>query len=85
MTTIPMTLPSAMPLIDRVRATRLPPPAERRHIRVALGISLREVGNELGVSQLTVSQWERGLREPRPEHAIAYRALLEALRELAQE
>jgi transcriptional regulator with XRE-family HTH domain len=74
-----------MSLVERVRATRLPPPTQRRAIRTAVGVTLREVAAELGVGQLAVSQWERGVREPRPEHAIAYRRLLETLQELARE
>jgi transcriptional regulator with XRE-family HTH domain len=74
-----------MPLIERVRATRLPAPPRRRAIRLAVGATLKEVAAELGVSQLTVSQWERGKCEPRPEHAIPYRRLLEVLAELAVE
>lgn len=85
MTTIPVTSPGALPLVERVRATRLPAPAQRRAIRLAVGASLREVAAELGVSQITVSQWERGRSDPRPEHAIQYRRLLEELAQLALE
>lgn len=85
MTTTPLATPTVMPLVDRVRATRLPPPAQRRSIRLAVGVSLREMSAELGVSKLTVSHWERGMREPRRDHALRYRRLLDALQGLAQE
>ena len=85
MTTMPSTSISEMSLVERVRATRLPPPAQRRAIRMAVGVTLREIAAEIGVGQLAVSQWERGICEPRTEHAIAYRLVLEQLVELAQE
>lgn len=80
-----VTAETSMPLIDRLRAARLPNPEERRRIRDEAGASLVEVGDELRVSALTVSRWERGLVEPSRDHAIAYRRLLEQLRELARE
>lgn len=85
MTTMPATHAAAMSLIERIRATQLPDPPRRRAIRLAVGGTLREVARDLGVSQLTVSQWERGRSEPRPDHAIRYRELLEKLEAVAAE
>jgi transcriptional regulator with XRE-family HTH domain len=55
----------------------------RRSIRKAARASLRDVADELGVSPMTVLRWEQGKSEPRTRHAIAYRELLDQLRELA--
>jgi DNA-binding XRE family transcriptional regulator len=71
----------ALALAEQVRASRLPPPRERRRIREAARVSLRRAGEELGVDPMTVLRWERGVVEPRLEHAIAYRELLDALAE----
>lgn len=75
------TLPdSVQDLLEDVRASRLPPPAERRATRVLANVSLREAGAALGVDPMTVLRWERGAT-PRRDHAIAYGAFLRALRE----
>jgi DNA-binding transcriptional regulator YiaG len=69
-------------LIDRLRAKReLPPPGERRRIRIAAGASLRDVARELDVSHTAVRRWETK-SVPR-ESRIAYIRLLEQLRQLA--
>lgn len=68
-------------LAEQVRAAQLPSPAMRRTIRRGAGVSLAEVASELGVATVTVLRWERGTSVPRREHAIAYRQLLDALRE----
>lgn len=72
-------------LEDRLRAKRLPPPPRRREIRKSVRATLRDLAAELGVTQLSVSNWERGLHEPRPCHVQPYRELLERLAALAQE
>jgi DNA-binding transcriptional regulator YiaG len=54
----------------------------RRRIRTAARASLRDVARELGVTPMTVARWETG-SEPRLSHAIAYRRLLDQLREIA--
>lgn len=67
-------------LLDRVRARReLPPPAMRRAIREAAGLTLEDFGGALGVSSQAVLYWERGTRFPRPEHLGPYSELLRAL------
>lgn len=69
----------ASPLAELVRASRLPPPAERRRIRLAAGVSLRRMGDALGVTAPTVHNWENSGDGPSMENAARYRALLEQL------
>ncbi|MFJ3714485.1 telomere-associated protein Tap [Streptomyces sp. NPDC090057] len=63
------------------RAT-LPPPAERRRLRQAHGLTLDEVATALRVRRATVSGWEAGRTEPRPPERDAYARLLKQLAEL---
>jgi predicted transcriptional regulator len=69
-------------LAERLAASRLPTPLQRRNIRLAAGASLRDVAHELGVAPMTVARWETG-SEPRLSHAIAYKRLLDQLRKIA--
>jgi transcriptional regulator with XRE-family HTH domain len=50
-----------------------------RLIRLASGLTLEEVGREIGVSVSTVFRWENGERVPRGEAAARYARLLAAL------
>jgi len=68
-------------LPERLRQAQLPPPSVRRRMRGAA--TLRDVGRELGVTAMTVQRWETGVMTPRLEHAIRYRALLDALSDVA--
>lgn len=69
-------------LLERVRSRRtLPLPAERRRIREAAELSLRDVAEVLGVSHTAVASWEAGAT-PR-EHRAAYARLLEELQRIA--
>lgn len=52
----------------------------RQAIRTAARVSLKRMGAEIGVSDVTILRWERGDSEPTIEHAVAYRRLLEDLR-----
>jgi transcriptional regulator with XRE-family HTH domain len=70
-------------LAERVAAARLPAGPIRRSIRVAAGVTLREMADELGVTPMTVLRWEQGI-EPHRDRAIRYRELLDALRELSR-
>jgi transcriptional regulator with XRE-family HTH domain len=66
-------------LLERVRSRRqLPAPAERRRIREAAGVSLRDVAAAVGVSHTAVAGWEAGAT-PR-EQRTAYAELLAELR-----
>jgi DNA-binding transcriptional regulator YiaG len=71
-----------MTLVEKVRAAQLPPPAVRRRIRCDAGVTLAEMAAELNVTPVTVLRWEQGT-EPRRDRAIAYRGLLDALREVS--
>ena len=77
--------PEASRLLHEKRATRLPPPAERRALRDAAGFSLEEMGRALGIAKATAHRWESfAVRLPR-ERAGAYLALMDAWRELIRE
>jgi DNA-binding XRE family transcriptional regulator len=56
----------------------LPPPAERRRLRRAAGVTLPLAAAVLSVAQGTVSRWENGVGEPVATHANAYRRFLGA-------
>ncbi|MFF8196440.1 telomere-associated protein Tap [Streptomyces bobili] len=74
-------------LFDRVDAlvasrSALPPPAERRRLRQAHGLTLDEVAAALQVRRATIGGWEAGKTEPRPPEREAYARLLDKLAEL---
>ncbi|WP_327398697.1 helix-turn-helix domain-containing protein [Streptomyces sp. NBC_01288] len=70
--------------VDALVASRspLPPPAERRRLRGAHGLTLDEVAAALEVRRATVSGWESGKTEPRPPEREGYARLLGKLAEL---
>lgn len=68
-------------LAQKVRASRLPPPAERARIRRQARASLRDFARALDVSPTTMQRWEAGDGEMRLDHAVAYAGLLNALRD----
>ncbi|MFE3588063.1 telomere-associated protein Tap [Streptomyces niveus] len=70
--------------VDALLASRatLPPPAERKRLRAAHGLTIDEVATALKVRRATVSGWESGKTEPRPPERDAYARLLEKLAEL---
>jgi DNA-binding XRE family transcriptional regulator len=63
-------------LAERVRASQLPPVAERARIRRDSRATLRDFAAALGVSPMTIYRWESGDIAPRLDHAIAYAQLL---------
>jgi DNA-binding transcriptional regulator YiaG len=65
-------------LVSRIQKAKLPPVPRRRRIREAAGVSMREMARTLDVDVMTVARWESGAT-PRPEHAMVYRQLLDAL------
>ncbi|MEU4558480.1 helix-turn-helix domain-containing protein [Actinoplanes sp. NPDC023936] len=71
--------PEVAELVDRLRANRLPPPHERRAIRKRADATLDDVAAALGVTKMTASRWERGLRRPQGQNRAAYLGLLRAL------
>lgn len=68
-------------LTDLVRAARLPAPSERKRIRKAARLTLRQIGDELGVTEAAVWHWENGTKGQGPslENAARYRELLDKL------
>jgi transcriptional regulator with XRE-family HTH domain len=57
----------------------LPPPAERRRLREAAGVSQAQVAKAVGARREAVGNWELGKTEPRPPQRAAYARLLEGL------
>jgi len=55
----------------------------RRALRESAGLSLDAIAQVLGVSRQAVSNWELGLRDPRPEHLRLYAEVLRSLQEVA--
>ncbi|MFE1367215.1 telomere-associated protein Tap [Streptomyces anulatus] len=70
--------------VDALLASRaaLPPPAERKRLRAAHGLTIEEVATALQVRRATVSGWESGKTEPRPPERDAYARLLDGLAKL---
>jgi transcriptional regulator with XRE-family HTH domain len=69
-------------LTTKARIRReLPPPAVRRAIREAAGVSQADIAAALGVDRVTVTRYESGARTPRGERLAAY---VRVLRELGQ-
>jgi DNA-binding XRE family transcriptional regulator len=66
-------------LLEQVPNDDLPPPAERRRLREAAGLSQAQVAAALGTRREAVGSWEAGQREPRPPQRAAYARLLEGL------
>ena len=62
----------------------LPPPAERRRLRRAAGLTLADLAQAVNVSAVSVHRWERGTRTPALRHVARYAGLLGVLaREVA--
>ncbi|HEY3715127.1 MAG TPA: helix-turn-helix transcriptional regulator [Jatrophihabitantaceae bacterium] len=60
-------------IYTRAQARRLlPPPPDRRRIRLDAGASQAEVAAESGVNQSSVHRWELGTTTPRGSHLVAY-------------
>ncbi|WP_097984053.1 telomere-associated protein Tap [Streptomyces sp. f150] len=70
--------------VDALVASRspLPPPAERKRLRQAHGLTLEEVAATLEVRRATVGAWESGKTEPRPPQREPYAHLLKQLARL---
>ena len=66
-------------LLEQVPSDTLPPPAERRRLREAAGLSQTQIATVLGTRREAVGSWEAGQREPRPPQRAAYARLLEGL------
>ncbi|WP_443063010.1 helix-turn-helix domain-containing protein (plasmid) [Streptomyces sp. NBC_00440] len=70
--------------VDALVASVLPPPEERKRLRVAHGLTLEQVAGALKVRRATVSVWEssKNKTEPRGPDREAYARLLNQLAEL---
>ncbi|MER6540472.1 helix-turn-helix domain-containing protein [Streptomyces sp900105755] len=77
-------MPELFDAVDALIASRspLPPPAERKRLRQAHGLTLDEVAAALQVRRATVSGWEAGKTEPRPPERDAYARMLKQLAQL---
>jgi hypothetical protein len=75
-------------LLEQLRSQRrLPPATERRRIREAAGVSLRQLAAAIspsGVSPMAVVRWEAGSTPRNPAHVRAYARLLDELKRLAE-
>lgn len=60
-------------------ARRLCGNGEARAIREAADLSLAELARDVGVSESTLSEWERGAQRPTGQRAIRYLAVLRDL------
>jgi DNA-binding transcriptional regulator YiaG len=71
-------------LVAAIRSYKsLPPVADRKRIRLAVGVSTRQMGAALGVSHMAIHNWERGYHPGTSELAKKYVDLLRRLEELA--
>jgi transcriptional regulator with XRE-family HTH domain len=59
------------------RGPLLPPPAERKRLREAAGLTQQDVAIALETKRETVNGWETGRTMPRPPRLAAYKHLLE--------
>ena len=66
-------------LLEQVPTDDLPPPAERKRLREAAGLSQTQIATALGTRREAVGNWESGRTEPRPPQRAAYTRLLEGL------
>ncbi|MCF3143801.1 telomere-associated protein Tap [Streptomyces platensis] len=58
------------------RGPLLPPPAERKRLREAVGLTQQDVATALQTKRETVNGWETGRTTPRPPRLAAYQHLL---------
>lgn len=56
-----------------------------RTLRIAAGLSLADLAEELDVDKATLSRWERGLESPRRNAAIRYERLIDQLERIVGE
>lgn len=61
----------------------LPPPAQRRALRQAAGLTLDDLAHLVGCTPQAVDHWEAGRREPSGQFLAAYVDALRLARELA--
>lgn len=61
---------------------RLPQPRVRKALRIAAGLTQADVAGSIGVTRVTVSRWETGVREPRGALRRSYAEALEVMRDV---
>jgi DNA-binding transcriptional regulator YiaG len=66
-------------LLEHVAQDPLPPPAERKRLREAAGLSQDQIARALQARRESVGNWETGRTDPRPPKRAAYARLLEGL------
>lgn len=66
-------------LLEQVTQAPLPPPAERKRLREAAGLTQDQIAKALQARRESVGNWEAGRSEPRPPKGAAYARLLEGL------
>ncbi|MGW6865115.1 helix-turn-helix domain-containing protein [Streptomyces sp. NPDC054901] len=59
----------------------LPPPRVRAQLRLAAGLTQREIAEAVGVKRVAVARWELGESHPRRPHRAVYSHLLKRLAE----
>ncbi|MEU3954031.1 helix-turn-helix transcriptional regulator [Streptomyces achromogenes] len=59
----------------------LPPPRVRARLRLAAGLTQRDIADAVGVKRVAVARWEQGQVHPRRPHRTAYIHLLKRLAE----
>ena len=64
---------------------RLPPPGERRRLRLAAGLSLHQVARSLGLTASACRLWETGERRPGPSVIGPYVELLDGISAIVDE
>jgi DNA-binding transcriptional regulator YiaG len=73
-------------LLDKMAIKRrLPPPKERRRIRLGAGLSTLDIADYLETTRTTVANWETGYCNPRGGMMARYVILLEQLERLSRE
>lgn len=65
-----------MALLAQIAARKRFSRESARAIRLAAGVSQREIAEELGVDRVTVARWELGTRQPTGELLLRYMHLL---------
>lgn len=71
--------------LNDLRSAHLPPPAERRRVREAAGVSMRELAAALGVTHGSVRNWETTTKKPRLRVRREYARLLRELDAIAKD
>lgn len=69
--------------IEAKKGAELPPLAERKRLRVAAGLSARELAEVIGVKNSTIHVWESRERLPVNGNSRVYSAVLDRLAEVA--